>query len=163
MNNIVVDTNVWTAAGKAIVDVETSEEADCIESCTDWIQRFLESDSKVLVDAEGKVIDEYQRYIGQGRFPESKLSQLWSELWGRLEIKVIPFDDSGYAVLPQSIRFHDREDRKFVALALTTEPYAPIYNSMDTDWEKEKDQLTGFGLTVIELCPEYIEAKLSRA
>ena len=161
MNSIVIDTNVWAAAGKSIVDVETIEEADCIESCTDWIQRFLKSNSKVLVDAAGKVIDEYQRYIGQGRFPESKLSQLYSELWGKIEFKDIQFDDSGYAVLPQNIRFHDREDRKFVALALTTDPYAPIYNSMDTDWEKEKDQLAECGLTIIELCPNYIQARMS--
>lgn len=163
MNSIVVDTNVWVAAGKSIVDAETIEEVECIESCADWLQGFLKGDSRILVDVEGKVIDEYQTYIRQGRYPDSTLSQLWSELWGKLEMKVIQFDDSGYAVLPRNIRFHDREDRKFLALALTTDPYAPIYNSMDTDWEKEKDQLTGLGLTVIELCPSYIQDRMSKA
>ena len=163
LTSIVVDTNVWATAGKSVADVDTIEEADCIEYCADWIQWFLESNCKILVDSEGKVIDEYQTYIGQGRLPESKLSQVYSELWGKLEFKVIQFDGSGYAILPEYISFHDLADRKFVALALTCEPYAPIYNSLDTDWAKEKQQLVENGLTIHELCPAYIEAIMSRA
>jgi len=157
MLNVVVDTNVWATAGKSVAEVRTVEEADCIEHCADWIVEFLDGDYKLIVDSIGKVIDEYQYYILPGRFPESELNRLYSELWGRLEYVNIEFDMAGYAVLPETVSFHDPADRKFVALALACEPHAPIYNAADTDWAKERDQLVEHGLTIHELCPGYIQ------
>jgi len=161
MPNVVVDTNVWATAGKSIAEVETSEEADCIEHCTDWIAEFLDGDYRLIVDSIGKVIDEYQYYILPGRFPESELNRLYSELWGRLEYVDIEFDAAGHAVLPESVSFHDPADRKFVALALACDPYAPIFNAADTDWAKEREQLAEQGLTIYELCPDYIHLRMS--
>ena len=158
MLRVVVDTNVWATAGKSIADVYTIEEADCIEHCTDWIMELLDGPRKVIVDTDGKVIDEYTFYILHGRFPESELHRLYSELWGRLEQVEIEFDEAGYAVLPEALKFHDPADRKFVALALAVDPYAPIYNATDTDWTKEREQLEAAGIFVEELCPDYISA-----
>ncbi|MDE2634731.1 MAG: hypothetical protein OXI30_00080 [Chloroflexota bacterium] len=159
MPEVVVDTNVWATAGKTITEVETLEEADCIEHCADWIVEFLDGGYKLLVDSLGKVIEEYNYYILPGRFPESELNRLYSELWGRLEYVDIEFDNSGSAVLPAAISFHDPADRKFVALALARDPYAPIYNAADTDWAKEREKLAEHGLTIYEICPDYIEQK----
>lgn len=160
MLKVVVDTNVWATAGKTIAEVDTIEEADCIEHCADWIVEFLDGNFKLIVDSNGKVIDEYNYYILPGRFPESELNRLYSELWGRLEFVDIEFDEAGYAVLPEIVCFHDPADRKFVALALACDPYAPIYNATDTDWTKEREQLIANDLIVEELCPEYIAATL---
>ena len=161
MPEVVVDTNVWATAGKTIAEVETVEEADCIEHCTEWIVGFLDGDSKVLVDSMGKVIEEYTDYILPGQLTESELNRLYSELWGRLEYVDIEFDDFGSAVLPAAISFHDPADRKFVALALARDPHAPIYNAADSDWAKEREQLAAHGLTIHELCPNYIAQKLT--
>ena len=160
MNNIVVDTNVWITAGKLAAEVETIEEADCIEACVDWTQSFLSGDQRVLVDSEGKVFDEYWTYVSQGRFPGSSLFELYTHLWERFEFIEIEFDRDGYARLPDDIDFHDRADRKFVALAISTTPYAPIINAADSDWAKERKQLEDQGLTVRELCPDLIAASL---
>ena len=162
MLKVVVDTNVWATAGKSIAEVETIEEADCIEHCADWIVEFLDGNYKLIVDSIGKVIDEYQYYILPGRFPESELNRLYSELWGRLEYVEIEFDEGGHAVLPKTVFFHDPADRKFVALALACDPYAPIYNATDTDWAKEHEELANHGLTIREICPEYIAMRLSK-
>lgn len=63
MLKVVVDTNVWATAGKTIAEVDTIDEADCIERCADWIVEFLDGNYKLIVDSNGKVIDEYNYYI----------------------------------------------------------------------------------------------------
>ena len=161
MPKVVVDTNVWATAGKTIAEVETIEEADCIENCANWIVEFLDGNYKLVVDSNGVVINEYNYYILPGRFPESELNRLYSELWGRLEYVDIEFDETGHAILPENVFFHDPADRKFVALALACDPYAPIYNAADTDWAKEHDQLALHSLTIHELCPDYIARKMT--
>ena len=160
MNEIVVDTNVWASAGKPISEASSLVDIDCIESCADWINEFLDSDLKILVDLDGRVIEEYQTYILPGRYPESALNRLYTELWSKLEVKEIGFDESGHALLPEEISFHDLADRKFIALAITCIPFAPIHNSVDTDWAKEKTRLSEYGLVIRELCPDYIEARI---
>ena len=160
MNNIVVDTNVWITAGKLASEVETIEEVDCIEACIDWTRAFLSGDSKVLVDTNSKVFDEYRTYVSVGRFPGSNLFELYNNLWERFETVEIQYDDDGYAILPEALTFHDAADRKFIALALSQSPFAPIYNAADTDWEKERDGLREYGVAIHELCPDYIESRL---
>lgn len=163
MSNIVVDTNVWITAGKRASEVESIEEADCIEACIDWTSAFLAGDARVLVDTDGKVFDEYWVYVSLGRFPGSSLFELYNNLWERFESMKIDFDEDGYAVLPGTISFHDTADRKFIALALSCTPFAPIYNAADTDWAKERTQLESHGLTINELCTEYIREKMSQS
>ncbi len=161
MDNIVVDTNVWVNAGKLATDVETVEEADCIEACIDWTQDFLEGDLRLLVDTDSKVFDEYMTHISKGRFPGSNLYELYTHIWERFEAVEIQFDKSGYAILPEPASFHDPADRKWIALAMSCFPYAPVYNAADTDWEKERDHLESLGLTIHELCPDYIAQLLA--
>ena len=162
MDNIVVDTNVWVTAGKLASEAETIEEADCIEACIDWTKDFLSGQKRLVVDTESKVFDEYMANISEGRYPSSNLYELYNGIWARFEPVEIQFDEFGYAILPLAISFHDPADRKFVALALACNPYAPIYNAADTDWAKEREQLwKRIGLTIRELCSQYIVMKLS--
>ena len=163
MDNIVVDTNVWVTAGKLAVEANTIEEADCIEACIDWTRHFLAGGQRLVVDTESKVFDEYMANISDGRYPSSNLYELYNGIWERFEPVDIQFDEFGYAILPLGIAFHDPADRKFVALALACDPFAPIYNAADSDWEKERDHLSNYGLHVYELCPDYIAQLVSEA
>ena len=95
-----------------------------------------------------------------GAFPGSKLFELFNHIWGRFETVDVSFDDDGYALLPEPISFHDAADRKWIALAIAISPFAPIYNAADTDWAKEREQLAQHGLTIHELCPEYIRESM---
>lgn len=160
MDNLVVDTNVWVNAGKLASEVETIEEANCIEACIDWTKDFLSGNSRLLVDTESKVFDEYMTHISKGRFPGSGLYELYTHIWERFEPVEIQFDESGYAVLSAPISFEDPADRKWIALAISCSPYAPIYNAADTDWAKEREHLESMGLTIHELCPGYIEQRM---
>ena len=66
-----------------------------------------------------------------------------------------------FCMLP--FELEDESDRKFLAVAVECEPYAPILNATETDWAQEKQQLVENGITIHELCPAYIEAKMSLA
>ncbi len=160
MDKIVVDTNVWVTAGKLAADVETIDELDCVEACIDWTQEFIDGDLRLLVDTDSKVVDEYMNHISKRRYPDSNLNELYTNIWEHIEPINIQFDESGYALLRLTVSFHDPADRKFVALALACDPYAPIYNAADTDWARERQNLEIHGLTVHELCPEYIKNRI---
>ena len=161
MADIVVDTNVWVMVDKPIGEVNTEEEKDCIIACADWLQQFIESEDRLVVDsfATYKVISEYRRNVKKGGVAESLLNQLTGRLFYRLVERQIEFDEDGYAILPVPITFDDPDDRKFIALAMTFNPYATIYNATDTDWAKEADRLAQQGFTLYELCPDYIQSR----
>ncbi len=162
MDNIVVDTNVWITAGKLPSEVKTIEEVDCIEACLDWSTDFMSGEHRILVDSEARVFDEYWTYVSHWQVPGSRLFELYNNLWDRFETVEIKYDDDGYAILPETMTFHGAADRKFIALALSQSPFAPIFNASDTDWEKELEILEKHNLTIHELCPKYIEQLLRK-
>ena len=158
MADIIVDTNVWITAAKPAADARTVEEVDCIRHCSEWIREFLTATDTIVIDSQGVVLREYMRYLSPGRLTDPLMTILYSEIWARMKYLDIEFDDDGFAVLPTPVRFHDPSDRVFVALALACDPPAPIYNATDTDWRKERAQLSEHGLRVIELCEDFIAA-----
>ena len=48
----------------------------------------------------------------------------------------------------------DRDDRKFVAVAVGCEPTAEVFNATDTDWWHHRVALEENGVQVRFLCPE---------
>lgn len=160
MTDVVVDTNVWAMVDKTIADVDSIEELDCIEACQEWLKFFTTSDDRLIIDWMYKILSEYRQQIKQGGLAEQLLNQLESKPRDRLVESEIEFDEHGYAVLPDDITFEDGNDRKFIAVAIQSDPFAPIYNATDTDWEKEKPALIAYGLEIHELCPDYIQSKM---
>ena len=161
MSDIVVDTNVWAMADRLIVEGLPKEEENCIRACRDWLERFVRSEDRLIVDWTYRIILEYRRNISDGGFAEQELNKLETQSGKRFVGQQIEFDDHGHAILPPQIAFHDPTDRKFIALAMQFNPYAPIYNATDTDWTKEK--LAERGFAIYELCPDYIHSKLAGA
>ena len=163
MSDIVVDTNVWVMVDKLIGEVDTEQEKDCIGACADWLRQFIQGEDRLVVDSTYKVLSEYRRNVKKGGIAENLLNQLTNRLFHRLVQKPIKFDVNGHAILPADIAFADPEDRKFIALAIQFHPYAPIYNATDTDWSEAVNRLAERGLTIYELCPDYIQLKRSDA
>ena len=162
MSEVVIDTNVWALADRITSDNEgvPLHEAECIEACYLWLNRFAESSDQLVVDYAYRVLAKYRDNIREGGFAEQVLNQLESVALERIIFVDIQLDIDDYAILPFPMTFEDPEDRKFIALAVAREPFAPIYNATDTDWAKEREQLAQHGLTIHELCPEYIEENL---
>ncbi|MCY4465736.1 MAG: hypothetical protein OXE46_09395 [Chloroflexi bacterium] len=139
MANIVVDTNVWITASKDPEEVSTMEEIACIRACVVWARYTVAGKDRILVDNKGYVVREYNRYMKPGNLPDSIRAELYSKLFDRIEPMAIEFDDSGFATLPDNVTFHDPDDRVYVALAISCDPFAPIYNATDSDWAKESE------------------------
>ncbi|MCY4071047.1 MAG: hypothetical protein OXG60_07090 [Chloroflexi bacterium] len=165
MSDIVVDTNVWVMVDKKVSELEENEDRNCVRSCQVWLERFIIGEDRLVVDSFNTyaIISEYRRNVMPGGIAENLLNELVTVLFDRLLQLEIQLDENGYAELPNQLMSLHGKDRKFVAVAIQCVPYAPIVNATDTDWAQEKQQLADTGVTVQELCPEYIEAKLSRA
>ena len=161
MSEAVVDTNVWVLADRITSDNASvpASEATCIEASYQWLTEFVESDDQLVVDYAYRILREYRDNVQPGGVSELILNELESRALERLIYVDIEFDSNHHAYLPFPISFDDLNDRKFIAAAISREPYAPIFNATETDWTKEKDQLSQNGITIHELCPDYIEER----
>lgn len=161
MSEAVVDTNVWVYADRITADGAgiPAIEGDCIESCYLWLTEFVDGSDQLVVDYSNRIIGEYRQNIVAGGVAEQLLNQLEIIALERIIYVDIDFDRNHHAELPFALG--DPSDRKFVAAAIAREPFAPIYNATDTDWSKEREALSRYGLTINELCPDYIQQRLS--
>ena len=163
MSDIVVDTNVWVMVDKLVTVVEEDDVKTCVRACQLWLEEFISGDDRLVVDSYSThtIISEYRSNVKRGGVAENLLNQLTNQLLYRLVQKDVRLDDDGFAELPGSLSLRHGKDRKFVAVAIQCDPIAPIYNATDTDWAKEESQLRDYGLTIHELCPEYIQPRIS--
>jgi hypothetical protein len=153
----VIDTNVWAMIDRPIADVETAAELACIEQCRQWLRNFINSEDRLVVDLAFKILTEYRGQIAPGGLPNQWLNQLETKPRDlRLVELLITFDRDGYAIVPDILKPLDRSDRKFAAVALAHDPRPTIVNAADTDWSITRAALEQAGLTVLELCPDYI-------
>jgi hypothetical protein len=140
----------------------TLEEVDCLSACKNWLGAFVESSDKLVADLRFVVIGEYRRNVKQGGRAYLWLNQLETKPRDRKLVELeIDFDDEGYAKVPSHCEIPDKDDRKWVALALAHNPTPPIVNATDTDWAQTKTILDAAELTVMEFCPAYIKKKLA--
>lgn len=156
MSDIVIDANVWAMADRVIRRGLPLEEENCIRACRDWLERFVSSADRLVVDWEYEIISEYRRNIRRNGFAEQLLNRIESVSHMRFLGVSLEVDKDNHAVLPVGLTIGDPADRKYVAAAIQCNPNAPIYNATDTDWSMEHDKLTDYGLTIHELCPDYI-------
>jgi hypothetical protein len=158
----VVDTNVWAMVDKDIASL-TADEIACFGQCKNWLRAFVAGDDKLVVDTQFLVFSEYRNNIGQNGLARVWLNQLETKPRNRKLVELeIELNEEGFAVVPPHCEIHDKQDRKWVALALKDEPPYPIVNAVDTDWEQEKELLNAANIYVQELCLTYIQTTLNR-
>lgn len=156
MSDIVIDANVWAIADRQLTEILPFEEEKCIRACRDWLEQFVAGADRLVVDWQYAIISEYRRNISSNGFAEQLLNVLESVSRTRFAGVSLEVDRDNHAILPQGLTLDDPSDRKYVAAAIACVPHASIYNAADTDWTKEREQLTRYGLEVHELCPDYI-------
>lgn len=162
MADYVIDTNVWVEVDKVIGigNVESVTEIDCIKRCRDWLRAFARSEDRLVLDLTWQILKEYRKRIAPGGLARRLLDQLETQPRLRLVEVQVEWDENKHAKVPEECAIPDRDDRKFVAVALAHEPRPPIINAVDSDWVNARGQLAAVGITIQELCPEYIEEKL---
>jgi len=160
VSDIVIDANVWAMADRPIMKGLPIEEENCIKACRDWLEQFVNGDDRLVVDWQYAIISEYRRNISSNGLAEQLLNRLESVSLSRFTGVNLDLDRDNHAILPQGLTLDDPADRKYVAAAINCDPHASIYNATDTDWLKEREQLSRYGLTIHELCPDYIEQRM---
>lgn len=160
MADFVVDTNVWVMVDKPIGEISLKE-VECMAACKKWLTDFANRhEDRLVLDNCYKILRKYRNNIREDGLARRLLNKLEEQPRDRLIELDIVFNDEGLAVVPSTLEDFDKDDRKFVAVALAHNPHPPIINATDTDWTKAQEQIKALGITVCECCPDYIAEKL---
>lgn len=149
----VVDTNVPVVANGRD-DGDRPVASMCQEATIKFLDELLEH-GKVLVDEAGEVLAEYKRYLkpsGQPGVGDRFYEQLLRNISRIERVELLVDSDNEFEDLQSEIRTSsfDRDDRKFVALAINRD--APVANATDSDWIEHRDLLERHGLKIEFLC-----------
>jgi len=163
MSAVVVDTNVAkTANGEA-----DHVGLDCIQASIEALSR-IRSESVVLIDEQGLILAEYLGSglslaggpgVGDAFVKWVFVNQAKAQHCRKISITVTWDNGQNFAEFPAALELasFDRDDRKFVAVALASGEDPPILNATDTDWRDYKCALERNGVKVDFLCPEAMQ------
>ena len=163
----VVDTNVLIAASAA----NPLHPADIAATPTDpalryavweWLHAFEQSDSRLVLDQDNRIWDEYNNKLGHDDFGIQVVIAKWSN--AAVDGVPVAYDQDGHGLLPEALEavVHDRADRKMVAASLASHAAfgeGCIAFAGDTDWHDWETALQGQGLMLEPIIEEWSRAK----
>ena len=178
MERYLIDTNVMLAASaieglSGVADRAMPREIELREVVYAWLAEFDLSESRIVLDEDGLVRDEYERNMPfNWRAQEYGMLVLQNKL-DRCLVDYIPIESikangEHIAVLERDHEalVPDREDRKWVACALVAKRLfgqtPPIVYGAETDWYIAEEKLVAIGLCFLRLLPEtWYKARVS--
>lgn len=157
MTSVIVDTNVGVVANGR--DAHASP--TCMIACVDALEQIVQGEDRLVLDADWEILQEYLRHMrSTGQPGPGDVFLKWALTnWtnpDRCECVPLERTADGYARFPADpdlVKF-DPSDRKFVALALTSDAQPPILNAVDSGWWEFRVALQRVGVEVRFLCPE---------
>lgn len=162
MNSFVVDTNVAVVANGQNWEVAPL----CVLNCVRKLVQ-LRSESKIVLDEGGQILQEYMRNLnlsgrpGAGDYFMKWVFQNQSVAEHCESVRITPSvaHAKGFEEFPSDDRLtaFDADDRKFVAVALASPSRASILNATDSDWWEFREALAENGVVVEFICPERFE------
>jgi hypothetical protein len=154
----VMDTNVAVVANGRAPQAGNQ----CVETCITTLIEMRDH-HRVLLDEQGLILDEYRRHLSPSGQPgpgDAFFKWLWDNQGHLDHCRQIPITPARgtrsfeeFPDDPDLARF-DREDRKFVAVAIASGEQPPIFNASDTDWWVHRAALKGHGVEIRFLCQE---------
>lgn len=159
MSAVVVDTNVAIVANGNANHI--NDEA-CIDACIEALAKIFDG-TRVVIDDGYRIIDEYIRNLclsGQPGIGDKFLQwvherQACTEYVEQVHITPRNREDD-FEEFPDDsdLQGFDYNDRKFVAVALTSQFSPTILNASDTDWYNYHEALRRCGCKIEFLCPQ---------
>ena len=158
-----MDTNVALVANGKAEQASPSCALVCIVRL-----REMQDENRILLDDKNLVLEEYRKrlsFSGQPGPGDAFFKWLWDnqENPGHCRKVTVHFHaDREFLEFPDdpALDSFDREDRKFVAIALASGTEPEILNASDTDWWDHRYELQVQGIEVVFLCPELMRAKV---
>lgn len=158
-----IDTNVGVVAnGRA-----AQAGPDCVLACIDSLQDAIDG-KLILLDDGRRILEEYRRNLSLGGQPgpgDRFFKWLWANQANSTCCLTVPItsrnnDETDFREFPDdpALATFDRQDRKFVAVALASGRNPPVRNASDRDWWVFRDRLAQHGVHVEFLCPDLMGA-----
>ena len=160
MSAVVVDTNVPKTTNGEALQAGPSCVLACVDALTDVREKYI-----VLLDDQQHILGEYMASgpsfagrpgVGNAFFKwvfDNQANDAHCE-----KVAITPTRDNGesFAEFPNDSDLvgFDRDDRKFVAVALASQRDPPVLNATDTDWWDYRQALERNGVRIRFLCPE---------
>ncbi len=162
----IVDTNVPIVANGS---GEHSKE--CASTCAKLIGEIMNEHSIVL-DDRWLIMDEYKSNLRTHNGNEiSDIFLKWtltnrenSDRCVRVNINLRSNDECDIVEFPSTsgLESFDREDRKFVAIAVAHDEHPPVLEAADSKWWDFQNELKACGVSVVFLCKADILATLKK-
>jgi hypothetical protein len=162
---VVVDTNVLLVANGQHPDVG----AACVAKCSRRLMNLMIGD-RIAIDDGFEILKEYQNKTSHrtGKKPGDAFLK-WLLQNNRnpqrcVQVHLTPHAKRRYASFPDDPRLvtFDRDDRKFVAVAVAHPEKPPILQAADSKWRGWSAALGDHQVRVEFLCPDDIERFGSR-
>jgi len=141
---------------------------DCVIACVDAIRDVVGS-GHLVVDDAWLIVGEYQKKLrssGQPGLGDAFLKWVLTNLWNAercTQVRITPVtgDPTDFSEFPEALRSvgFDRDDRKFVAVAVAHGGAPTILQAADGKWWGLRNDLDSAGLSVKFLCEEEIARK----
>ncbi|MBP2309812.1 hypothetical protein GBZ48_35630 [Azospirillum melinis] len=163
----VVDTNVLIAASACDphhpADIEATP-ADLTLRLTiwEWLVAFQQSDSRLILDTELKIYDEYRNKLDYNDYGIQVVMDKWST--SAVDNVVVEYDSDGHGILPDTLIpiIHDLADRKMVAATLASHiefGEGCIAFAGDTDWHDWEVGLVAHSILLEPIIESWSRAK----
>jgi hypothetical protein len=160
---VVMDTNVAIVANGG-----TSQARErCRMACIIRMEK-IRNEELLLLDGKGMVIEEYRRYLSHSGQPgpgDAFFLWLWNNQANQDYCRIVNItqieDNRCFDEFPDDPELHtfDRDDRKFVAIAVANGHDSIILNASDTDWWIHRAALARHTIAIEFICPELMEEK----
>jgi hypothetical protein len=150
----VLDTNVPIVANGNEGDAEPACQLACIQALRDA------RNGKVLVDDTLLILTEYRRHLsmaGQPGVGDEFFKWLWENQGNTekcVQVKITPNEVKGFDEFPEDPDLADfhADDRKFVAVALSSALDPEVLNAVDSDWWDHRTALAANNVRLKFVC-----------
>ncbi len=161
-----VDTNVPKTANLAVDPNDIPNElAGCVLACVEAVEHVIKKRG-LVIDAGNEIYDEYRQKLsfkGQPGVGDGFLKWVHDHRWSLPDSHRVTITKNGesYDQFPihDNLNNIDRSDKKFIAVSNAHSEKPPILEATDSKWWGWKDTLRQLGISVVFLCPKYVEAK----
>ena len=159
---VIVDTNV------AVVANGKSEQAseECVDTCIGRLEQIIRGETKLVLDADWIILDEYSRNLNSSGKPGTGDRFLvwclrnWTipEQCDLVPITPIEGAETEFQEFPTDLELEnfDPADRKFVAVAVAHCEKPPILQALDSGWLNFRDALSQHDVKVEFICEDDI-------
>ena len=162
-----IDTNVPITANLANDPATIPDElVGCVQACIDAVGHVTNNIGQLVLDGGDEIYDEYLRNLSlSGKKGQGNVFMKWvhDNRWGFPDADRVTITKNGesydeFPVHGDLINFDD-DDRKFIAVSNAHQDKPAVFQATDSKWWGWKNALADVGITVLFLCPDYVEEK----